>query len=186
MQSATTDKEGRFNFAFVEVPAEYRLVVSGGSGFKDIQQDIQVTANTNEVDVVTEAFETGAVVGQLVNQNGFPIADFELVLKNVDSIEPNAVVRTDSQGNLAWEQFFGPPGTTDETGQDVVYLDDGSIVVLASADYYNTGTWLFKLGGNQLPTGSFAALPASPAAGEEVTFTVSGLDDPDGSVDFMT
>jgi hypothetical protein len=35
-----------------------------------------------------------------VNQNGFPIPDFELVLKNVESRNPVAVVRTDSLGNF--------------------------------------------------------------------------------------
>ena len=99
-QSTTTDEKGRYAFAFVEAPADYRLVVSGGSGFKDVKQDIAVTATGKEFNVATERFETGAVAGQLVNQHGSPIADFEFLLKNVDSIEPNAVVRTDSLGNF--------------------------------------------------------------------------------------
>jgi protocatechuate 3,4-dioxygenase beta subunit len=99
-QSTTTDENGRYTFAFVEAPADYQLVVSGGSGFKDVKQDIRVTTAGKEVDVVTEPFETGAVVGQLMNQHGSPVADFQLVLKNVDSIDANAVVRTDSLGNF--------------------------------------------------------------------------------------
>jgi protocatechuate 3,4-dioxygenase beta subunit len=99
-QSTTTDEKGVYTFAFVEAPANYRLVVSGGSGFKDVKQDITVTTTGKEFNVATERFETGAVVGQLVNQHGAPIADFEFLLKNVDSIEPSAVVRTDRLGNF--------------------------------------------------------------------------------------
>ena len=99
-QTTTTDEKGGYTFAFVEAPANYRLVVSGGSGFKDVKQDIAVTTTGKEFNVATERFETGAVVGQLVNQHGAPVADFEFLLKNVDSIEPNAVVRTDRLGNF--------------------------------------------------------------------------------------
>ena len=99
-QSATTDKKGRYAFAFVEAPADYRLVVSGGGGFKDVKKDIHVTTTGKEFDVATERFETGAIAGQLVNQHGSPIAEFEFLLKNVDSLEANAVVWTDSLGNF--------------------------------------------------------------------------------------
>jgi protocatechuate 3,4-dioxygenase beta subunit len=99
-QSTTTDAKGRYTFAFVEAPADYRLVVSGGNGFKDVKQNIEVTTTGKEFNVATERFKTGAVAGQLVNQHGSPIADFEFLLKNVDSIEPNAVVRTDRLGNF--------------------------------------------------------------------------------------
>jgi PKD repeat protein len=93
------------------------------------------------------------------------------------------IARTDSQGNLAWERRFGLRDE-EENGQDAVYLDDGSVVVLA-AEYQISGTWLFKLGGNQLPVGDFTTLPASPGAGALVTFTAN-VDDPDGSVANMT
>jgi protocatechuate 3,4-dioxygenase beta subunit len=99
-QSTTTDEKGRYTFAFVEAPADYRLVVSGGRGFKDVKKDIQVTTTGKEFDIATEKFETGVIAGQLVNQDGSPISDFEFLLKNVDSLEPNAVVRTDSLGNF--------------------------------------------------------------------------------------
>jgi protocatechuate 3,4-dioxygenase beta subunit len=99
-QTTETDSSGRYAFAFVDSPADYRLVVSGSSAFKDVERDIRVTNNGEEVDVVAEAYRFGTVVGRLVNQHGFPVSDFELVLKNVESLKPDAVVRTDSLGNF--------------------------------------------------------------------------------------
>ncbi len=99
-QSTTTDESGRYAFDFVASPADYRLFVSGGKGFKDVEREIHVTTFGNEADVVAEAYKTGAVAGRLVNQNGLPVPDFELVLKNVESRNPITVVRTDSLGNF--------------------------------------------------------------------------------------
>mgnify|MGYP001828091754 FL=1 len=54
-QSATTDASGRYTFDFVASPADYRLFVSGGEGFKDVEQQLHVTTFGNEADVVAEA-----------------------------------------------------------------------------------------------------------------------------------
>lgn len=95
------------------------------------------------------------------------------------------IARTDNQGNLAWDMNLGDLDE-DEDGQDVVYLADGSIVVMASADYYNTGTWLFKQGGNQIPTGDFTIDPPNPETGAVVTFTTEAVGDADGTVENRT
>ena len=97
-QNTTTDETGRFAFSFVEAPADYHIVVTGGAGFRDVGQDVQVTTRMNDVELVASAYDTGTVTGQLANQDGAPIADFKLVLKHVESREPNAVVSTDSIG----------------------------------------------------------------------------------------
>jgi hypothetical protein len=97
-QSATTDKAGRYAFSFVEAPADYRIVVTGGDGFRDVGKEVHVTTQTNDIDLVASAYDTGTVTGQLANQDGAPIGDFELVLRHAESHEPNAVVRTDSLG----------------------------------------------------------------------------------------
>ncbi len=97
-QNATTDEAGRYTFSFVEAPADYRIVVTGGGGFKDVAQDVHVTTRMNDVELVASAYDTGTVTGHLANQDGAPIAEFELVLRHLESHEPNAVVRTDSLG----------------------------------------------------------------------------------------
>jgi protocatechuate 3,4-dioxygenase beta subunit len=107
-QGTTTDKSGRYAFAFVESPADYRLLVSGGEGFRDAEHQLHVTTTMKDVVVVAEAYRVGTVAGQLVNQSGAPIADFDLVLRNVDSREPNAIVSTDSLGNF--EILAAPAG----------------------------------------------------------------------------
>jgi hypothetical protein len=97
---AVTDSEGRYNFPAVEAPAEYRLIVLGGAGHKDHQRSVHVTRNMGELDVVTQAFEFGAVSGRLVNPDGVPVPDFELVLRNAASYGPNTLVSTDRLGNF--------------------------------------------------------------------------------------
>ena len=99
-QSTTTDASGRYIFDFVEAPADYRLFVSGGTGFKDVERELHVTTHGNEADVVAEAYKTATIAGHLVNQNGVPIPGFELVLKNVESRSPITVVRTDGLGHF--------------------------------------------------------------------------------------
>ncbi len=99
--SATTDHQGKYTFPFVESPAAYRLIVFGGTAHKDYQQALNLTADTSELDVVVESYEFGEVTGQLVNLNGVPVPDFDLVLRHVGSRKPNALVSTDKHGNFA-------------------------------------------------------------------------------------
>jgi hypothetical protein len=96
----TTDREGRYTFPIVESPADYRLIVFGGADHKDYQQPVNLTADTDELDVVVEAYEFGEVTGRLVNLNGAPVPDFDLVLRNTASRKPNALVSTDKHGNF--------------------------------------------------------------------------------------
>ncbi len=97
---ATTDGEGRYTFPFLESPAAYRLVVFGGADHRDHQQALNLTADTAELDIVVGSYEFGEVTGQLVNLNGVPVPDFELVLRNTGSRKPNALVSTDTLGNF--------------------------------------------------------------------------------------
>ena len=95
------------------------------------------------------------------------------------------VVRTDSEGNVAWELTIGEEGKVGgENGQAVAYLPDGSIVILHT-DYYDAVTRLTKIGPNMLPTGDFTFDPVDVLAGEPVTFT-SDVDDEDGTITHMT
>lgn len=96
----TSDRQGQYTFPFVESPADYRLIVFGGADHKDSQQPVHVTADMDELDVVAESYEFGEVTGQLVNLNGVPVPDFELVLRNTGSRRPNALVSTDELGNF--------------------------------------------------------------------------------------
>lgn len=97
----TTDHRGAYAFPAVEAPADYQLVVFGGSGHKDHQQALRLTADTGAIDVVAEAYEFGAVTGQLVNLNGEPVPDFALLLRNTGSRRPNTLVSTDRDGNFS-------------------------------------------------------------------------------------
>lgn len=120
--------------------------------------------------------------------NGYMLAGSQFIYCNEPGVcdyfgDQVYLARTDSQGNLAWEKIMGELDE-EEGGQDVIYMPDGSIVVLASAQSDTRGTWLFKLGGNQLPEGNFSMVPATPENGETVTFTAT-VDDPDGDVDHM-
>lgn len=96
----TTDADGRYQFPFLESPADYRLVVTGGSNHKDHQQRITLNGDISELDITVAAYEFGEVSGQLVNLNGAAIPNFDLVIRNTASRKPNALVRTDRHGNF--------------------------------------------------------------------------------------
>ena len=98
--TTTTDAKGNYSFPVIEAPAEYRLTVFGGADHKDYQQDLKLKADTAALKVFLEPYDFGELTGQVVNQNGVPVADFGLVLRNVGSKKPNAVVRTDDSGNF--------------------------------------------------------------------------------------
>jgi protocatechuate 3,4-dioxygenase beta subunit len=97
---ATTDHVGRYSFPFVEAPADYRLVVFGGADHRDHRLMLRLAADTSDVDVMLAPYDFGTVTGQLVNPNGVPVPDFELVLRNTGSQRPNALVSTDRHGNF--------------------------------------------------------------------------------------
>jgi len=98
--STTTDRHGKYTFPIIEAPADYRLIVFGGADHKDAQQPVHMTVDTTELDVVVESYEFGEVSGQLVNLNGVPVPDFDLVLRNTGSTRPNVLVSTDELGNF--------------------------------------------------------------------------------------
>ncbi|MBU1170229.1 MAG: PKD domain-containing protein [Proteobacteria bacterium] len=92
------------------------------------------------------------------------------------------MVRCDGEGNLLWEKEMGNTDTED-IGQAVSYLADGSLVVLATRAR-NPGIWLFKLGPNLIPQGDFIVDPERPLTGDTVTFTAH-MDDGDSAITHM-
>ena len=95
-----TDSRGEFTVPVVAAPADYGLIVFGGAEHKDYQRSVHVTPDMDELNIVAEAYEFGEVSGRLINSNGVPVPNFELVLRNTGSRMPNAVVSTDQFGNF--------------------------------------------------------------------------------------
>ena len=96
--STITDRIGKYSFPVIEAPANYRLTVFGGDDHKDSQQPIHLTIDTTEFDVVIDSYEFGEVTGRLINVNGVPVPNFDLVLRNTKSLRPNILVSTDKFG----------------------------------------------------------------------------------------
>jgi len=96
----TTDEQGRYTFPVIEAPADYRLMVFGGADHEDHQESVHVTADMGEWDAVVRSYEFGEVTGRLVNLNGEPVPDFDLVLRNTGSSRPNALITSDTFGNF--------------------------------------------------------------------------------------
>ncbi len=94
----TTSEEGVFSFPAVEAPAAYRLIVAGAPDHRDIDRRIDVTVDHTYFDIELEPFEFGEISGQLVNLDGAPIPDFNLVLRSTASSTPNALVTSDADG----------------------------------------------------------------------------------------
>ena len=98
---ATTDQHGHFSFPAIESPAQYQLIVHGGSGYRDYQLQVQSAQVSADLEIVLDEYRFGEVSGQLVNLNGVPVPDFALALRNTSSRQPNAFVSTDRQGNFS-------------------------------------------------------------------------------------
>lgn len=97
---AETNAAGIFQFPFVEFPATYQLNVFGGTSYKDYQQYVHVSDDMGELEVKLDAYEFGDVSGTLVNADGVPVPDFQLVLRNKASRKANTLVNTDDLGNF--------------------------------------------------------------------------------------
>lgn len=96
-----TDRRGRYVFDAVEAPLAYYLTVAGGPDHQDFRKRINVTTAAAELDVVVEPYEFGTLNGRLVNADGAPIPNFNLVLRNTASSSPNATVSSDEHGNFS-------------------------------------------------------------------------------------
>jgi hypothetical protein len=99
--NAVSDDQGRFFFPAVEAPVDYSLHVAGGADHKDYRQQLHVTADAAEFDIVVEPYEFGEVSGRMINLDGSPVPDFHMVLRNTESSTVNAFVSSDADGNFA-------------------------------------------------------------------------------------
>ena len=59
-----------------------------------------MTSQQYRFDAVLEPFEYGTLRGRIVDQDGGPVRDVELALRNANSAQPNAVVRSDAYGGF--------------------------------------------------------------------------------------
>ena len=83
----------------------------------------------------------------IVDADVTPDGGYVMVGNRYDEVNDDDVyvVRTDSQGNVAWWLTLGEAGVGGENGNAIAYLSDGSVVVLSS-DYYDGVTRLTKFG----------------------------------------
>jgi hypothetical protein len=100
---AITDSNGEFTFPAVEADIDYRLQVSGDPGYQDYDRRVTVTVDEAEFAIVVEPYEFGKLSGRMVNLDGSPVPDFNLLVKNAASALPNAVVKSDEDGNFTIE-----------------------------------------------------------------------------------
>ena len=96
----TTDRRGRYSFDAVEAPVPYYLSISGAPDHEDHRQKIDVATNAARFDVVVDPYEFGTVSGRLVNVDGAPVSNLDLVLRNKASQTASAVVSSDTSGNF--------------------------------------------------------------------------------------
>jgi hypothetical protein len=99
--SVSTNGQGRYEFPFIEAPADYRLTIHGGNRYRDYQGTLNLTTDTYEPEIYLQSYDFGELTGQLVNPDGSPIAGFELVFRNTGSQKPNMTVTTDAAGNFS-------------------------------------------------------------------------------------
>jgi len=126
---ATTDAEGKFQFPAVEAPSTYQLTVSAGPDHKDYRQQVRITAAEAELSVIVEPYQFGEVSGTLVNLDGSPIPDFNMVLRNTASATANVELSSDADGNFTVPAPAGELVIASQSAPSIVvrgvYLDPG-------------------------------------------------------------
>lgn len=133
-------------------------------------------------------WESGSMYDTLFKGTEAPDGGFVLtgyVSTDVSPYKYNLyLARTDAEGHIAWEKTMGE-ADVEYTGKGIDYLDDGSLVVLATrTEAIYPDLWLFKLGPNLIPHGDFSYDPMAPVTGDIVTFTADVGDD-DGTVGLL-
>ncbi|MGD8340546.1 MAG: carboxypeptidase-like regulatory domain-containing protein [Gammaproteobacteria bacterium] len=97
---AVTDRHGEYEFPVITADKRYQLRASGQPNYADYRSEVLVTTQEYRFDAVMEPFEYGTLRGRIVDQDGGPVRDVELALRNAGSAQPNAVVRSDASGSF--------------------------------------------------------------------------------------
>jgi len=97
------------------------------------------------------------------------------------------LVRTDSSGNLVWEETFG--GTGEDYGRSVQVADDGGYIIAGTTGSFGTGgmeIYLVKTLASESASGKVLMAnvngPYTGFVGEAITFNSSGSYDVDGII----
>lgn len=110
IEVAVTDKNGNFTINDISINRHYQLVVLAGNGYERIEvDDLLVTDDMPDTDIVLEDIKLANISGQVVDREGVPIPHLELIAKNISNSNANdghiQTVVTDDSGVFRLNNF---------------------------------------------------------------------------------
>jgi hypothetical protein len=104
--SAITDHRGEFLIDTIPPGNEYRLeVLASGPYLGSLSDFFMVEQNIVPLVIMLDSINLVSVDGMIVNVDDAPIADFEILVQNVDISYPGRSIISDSSGFFRLDQF---------------------------------------------------------------------------------
>jgi hypothetical protein len=101
-QHSTSDAEGRFELAGLEVAGDYRLWVYPKSGYEDhVRSPLVLGEDGMELDIELLPLATAPLRGRMVDAAGQPVAGMTLWVRSLKSLASATAVRGGSDGRFA-------------------------------------------------------------------------------------
>ena len=147
IHATTTDDSGNFTISHVPQGNDYRLeVLALGAYAGNVLEQVVVEPNMALLSVSLDTLELVSIDGTIVGTDYLPVADFEILVRNIGIAYPGDNIVTDSAGLFQLNQF--PAGEIQlSTNGDEHFEING--ITLSTGEYRNT-TLVLDKGNNEL------------------------------------
>jgi hypothetical protein len=141
---AKTDHRGEFLFSAIPPNIEYRLeVLASGSYLGTLLDSFPVARDTSLVTIILDSVELTTVDGMIVDVDGAPVADIEILVQNVGIAYPGRKIVSDTSGFFHLAKF--PAGELQMSTRGAEHFKVSGIT-LRSGEYRNLTVALDKGG----------------------------------------
>jgi len=152
-----TDKKGRFSIPNVKTDTNYEFFVRPERDYRNYSKpELDTTQDDVYLEIVLERLSSGRLLGSMVDPDGYPITDFDLLLRSSQASQQAVQVSSDEEGYFVLED--APSGDLTFTGSGLairgVSLSPGMekevVLVLDWGDHVIEG-WVLDDAGRPLP-----------------------------------
>lgn len=133
-----TDDRGHFTLKDVSINTRYTIVVLPGNGYPRTEvDDVLVTNDTPNIDIILEDDKLMSVSGQVIDRDGVPLPNFNLSAKNISNDRFNVDLVTDVTGMFKLDNFpegsisfsINSPAEFEITGIELSEMNTETIIV---------------------------------------------------------
>ena len=140
--TATTDSDGEFVVSDVPPGSDYRLEAIALGRYSGLTlNNMEVRENMDPITVTLQSIELVSVDGMIVDVDHSPVADFEILVRNVGMAYPGSKVISDSSGFFQLNEFPAGDLQLSTTGNDHFNINGISV---QAGEYQNLTLMLDK------------------------------------------